>query len=356
MDAGNAAITVPNAPPSSPLATVNFRTLDLNLLRVFDVVMAERNVTRAAVRLSMSQPAVSNALRRLRDATGDDLFVPGPSGVTPTAQADALWERVRGAIDELRGTFERHSFDPSHDLRSFALAMADATATVLAPSLVAALPEAGAVSMRVLPLDTRDPRPMLDHGVAEAAIGFFPDVSVAIAAEGDGAPFAIDPLYRCRYVCVLRHDHPLAAEGAVLDLDAYASARHVRVNFAGRPRGFVDESLARQGRERRVVLTVNQFATAARVVHDSDLIGVLPLSFVAASGLAGGLVVRPVPLDLPLIDVSLVWHRRHAHDAGHRWMRERVAEVAGRIGARSKPGAPAGRESAPAPLAEPALA
>ena len=318
---------------------MNFRTLDLNLLRVFDVVMAERNVTRAAQRLAMTQPAVSNALRRLREATGEDLFVPGHAGVTPTAQADALWARVHGAIDELRVAFERQAFDAAHDARSFALAMADATATVLAPSLVAALPAGSSVALRVVPLDSRDPRPMLEHGAADAAIGFFPDVAAAVASEGDSAPFAVDALYRCRYVCVMRRGHALAAPGATLDLAAYAAARHVRVNFAGRPRGFVDEALAREGRERRVVLTVNQFATAARVVHDSDLVTVLPRSFVTASGLADGLAVRPVPLDLPPIEVTLVWHRRHLRDAGHRWMREMVADVA-----------PAGRESATAPL------
>jgi DNA-binding transcriptional LysR family regulator len=97
----------------------------------------------------------------------------------------------------------------------------------------------------------------------------------------------LEPLYACEYVCVMRRDHDLAAH-RVLSLDAYCAAEHVRVSFAGRPRGFVDEALAARDRQRRVVLTVNQFATAARVVHDSDLLSVLPRSFVGASGLADG--------------------------------------------------------------------
>src|SRR5688500_13085837 len=117
---------------------MNFRTLDLNLLRVFDVVMAERHVTRAAERLSMTQPAVSNALRRLREAIGEELFVPGPTGVTPTRQADALWPAVRSALRSLREAIEPDGFDPQRDARSFTVAMADATAAVLVPPLIAA--------------------------------------------------------------------------------------------------------------------------------------------------------------------------------------------------------------------------
>ena len=118
---------------------MNFRTLDLNLLRVFGAVMVERNVTRAAAQLAMTQPAVSNALRRLREATGDELFFTVPGGVLPTAQAEALWPEVRAALDGLRHAFDPQGFEPTRDERSFSLAMADATATVLMPALIGAL-------------------------------------------------------------------------------------------------------------------------------------------------------------------------------------------------------------------------
>ena len=101
-------------PSSSPRA-LNFRTLDLNLLRVFDVVMAERNLTRAAVRLSITQPAVSNALKRLRDAVGEDLLLRAPSGVKPTPRAEALWPEVRGALGHLHAALAPGGYDPQHD-------------------------------------------------------------------------------------------------------------------------------------------------------------------------------------------------------------------------------------------------
>ena len=144
--------------------------------------------------------------------------------------------------------------------------------------------EQAQVDLRVMPLTTRDPRPMLEQGQADIALGFFPDVGAALAAEGDGGVIRLERLYDCEYVCVMRRDHALAADGA-LTLDAYCAADHLRVSFAGRPRGFVDEALSRLGRERRVMITVNQFSTAGCVVHQSDLLTVLPRSFVPATRL-----------------------------------------------------------------------
>ena len=226
---------------------MNFRTLDLNLLRVFAAVMLERNVTRAAAQLAMTQPAVSNALRRLREATGDELFVTVPSGVVPTAHAAGMWPHVEAALDRLSQALYPQGFDPTRDPRTFTLAMADATATVLMPAFIdTLLRERALADVRVLPLVSRDPRPQLEQGIADIAVGFFPDVAAALAAEGAQATIALDPLYTCEYVVVMRRGHALAARPE-LSLDDYCAARHVRVSFAGRPRGFVDEALARAG-------------------------------------------------------------------------------------------------------------
>lgn len=306
---------------------MNFRTLDLNLLRVFDVLMVERNVTRAAAQLAMTQPAVSNALRRLRDATSEELFIAGPTGMTPTAHAEALWPAVRAALDSLRNAFDPQQFDPRRDVRRFALAMADATASVLMPRLVAVLDsEQAQAQLQVLPLATRDPRPLLEQGQPDIALGFFPDVEAALAAEGGGGVCRLDHLYDCEYVCVMRRDHLLASREA-LTLADFCEARHLRVSFHGRVHGFVDEALAQLGRRRDSVIVVNQFSTAASVVHGSDLLTVLPRSFVAASGLQSGLAMKGVPFELPLIRVGMLWHRRHEHDAAQRWMRAMLARA-----------------------------
>jgi DNA-binding transcriptional LysR family regulator len=307
---------------------MNFRTLDLNLLRVFAAVMLERNVTRAAAQLAMTQPAVSNALRRLRDSVGDELFVTAPGGVVPTPHAEAMWPEVHAALDRLSEALDPQDFDPARDERSFMLSMADATATVLMPAFVGTLSaERARALVGVLPLTSRDPRPQLERGSADLSVGFFPEVAAELAAEGPPGSVVLDPLYRCEYVCVMRRGHPLAG-AADLTLDDYCAARHVRVNFAGRHRGFVDAALTAAGRGRHIALTVNPFSTAARIVHESDLLTVLPRSFVAASGFAEGLAVRRMPVPLPPIEVGMLWHRRHERDPAQRWLRRTFAATA----------------------------
>ena len=239
---------------------LNFRTLDLNLLRVFDEVMAERNLTRAAHNLAMTQPAVSNALRRLREVVGDELVHRAGYGVEPTPVALALWPSVREALALLRETLSPDTFDPARAQSSFVLAMADATAAKIVPSLVRiGEQEAPGVSLRVLPLTTRDPRSLLESGSADVAIGHFPGVVAELGAQHlkeENPAFLSQRLYDGEYVVVMRRDHPLA--GRPLTLDDFCAARHLLVSFSGRPFGFVDEALTAVSRQRRVVLTVNQ--------------------------------------------------------------------------------------------------
>lgn len=316
--------------------SINFRTLDLNLLKVFDVVMVERNVTRAAARLAMTQPAVSNALRRLRESTREELFIPSATGVTPTARAEVLWPIVRVSLDSLHEAFAPKGFDPSVDAHAFTLAMADATAALFVPLLVARLlQEKALVELRIVPLTSRDPRVRLEQGGADVALGFFPEVSAALAEENDGV-VQREQLYECGYVCVMRRGHPLAAPGA-LTLDAYCEAQHLRVAFAGQSRGFVDEALARLGRDRRVMVTVNSFFSAGSAVHQTDLLTVLPISFLPATGFASQLASCALPFEMPSIEVSMLWHRRHEREREREpaqiWLRETVIQAATEISA-----------------------
>lgn len=303
--------------------STNFRTFDLNLLRVFDTVMAERSLTRAASVLATTQPAVSHALRRLRDALGDPLFERQPGGVRPTARAEALWPQVHAVLQTLQSALAPQAFDPAQPRAPFRIAMSDATAALLCPPLLARLAAAGeGLSLRVRPLTTRDPRPLLDSGEIDLAIGYFPDAQQALAAAGSDANLRSSRLYSTQYRCVMRRGHPLA--GDPLTLDAYCAARHLLVSFSGRAFGFVDQALQALGRERRIVLTVNQFFTAGRVVADSDLLTVLPGRFVAATGAQDHLVVRDLPLELAPVHVDLLWHLRLDADPAQAWLRSAV--------------------------------
>ena len=307
-----------------------FRTLDLNLLRVFDEVMAERSLTRAAHNLSLTQPAVSNALRRLRDALGDELVRRSGQGMEPTPRALALWPQVRQALRQLQSAIVPSQFVPDEASSTFVLAMADATAAQLMGELASRLQEsAPGVSVRVVPLTTRDPRRMLAEGSADMALGYFPAVLTDLTARaqtGEPVNFAHHRLYAGEYVCVMRQGHPLAE--VPLTLDTYCAARHLLVSFSGRPYGYVDEALSSIGRQRRIVLTVNQFFTAGRVVVHSDLLTVLPWHFVPTTGMAGQLVVRQLPLEVPPVHVEALWHERQHNNPAHQWLRQQLQEIA----------------------------
>lgn len=156
---------------------LNFRTFDLNLLRVFGAVMAERSLTRAAMSLSMTQPAVSHAMKRLHEAVGETLFTRTATGVRPTPRAEQLWPRVRETLAGLRDALAPDRFDPRDTPTAFRLALADATAALLSPALLQRIEgEQLRVSLRFLPLTTRDPRRWLEDGEVDMAVGYFPDV------------------------------------------------------------------------------------------------------------------------------------------------------------------------------------
>ena len=308
----------------------NFRTLDLNLLRVFDEVMAERNLTRAARNLSLTQPAVSNALRRLRETLGDELVQRSGQGMAPTPRAVAIWPAVREALRQLQASLIPNEFVPAEATLTFVLAMADATAASLIPGLNDTLEqEAPGIALRVIPLTTRDPRQLLDDESCDLAVGYFPSVVpdlTAKAQSGETMPFLFQRLYDDEYVCVMRKDNPLAS--GPFTLSRYCSARHMLVSFSGRPYGFVDESLAALGRERRVVLTVNQFFTAGRVVANSNLLTVLPRHFVQVTGIADQLAQRPLPFKVSPVHVDALWHRRSHQRSAHVWLRQAAMRAA----------------------------
>jgi DNA-binding transcriptional LysR family regulator len=187
--------------------------------------------------------------------------------------------------------------------------------------------------MRVLPLTTRDPRRLLDESAFDLAVGYFP---VAVAAMGPFSQQSDEPnhfmyarLYDGHYVCVMRRGHPLARglKRKPITLDAYCAAHHLLVSFSGRPFGIIDEALATINRKRTIVLTVNQFFTAGRVVVGSDLLTVFPRHFLGSTGIVDELVAVELPIDLSPVHVDMVWHRRHQHTGAHQWLRGAVARA-----------------------------
>ena len=312
---------------------LNFRTFDLNLLRVFDEVMQERSLTKAARNLSLTQPAVSNAMRRLRDLLGDDLLKRHGQGLEPTPHALVLWPSVREALQSLQKSLVPSDFSPASATSTFVLAMADATAAELIAPLVNVLEhDAPGICVRVVPLSTRDPRRLLEDGAADLAVGYFPAALADLGAQaqsGSGVAFEQLRLYDGHYVCVMRAGHPLTS--VHLTLDQFCAERHLLVSFSGRPFGFIDEALASLGRKRHVVLTVNQFFTAGRVVANSNLLTVLPSHFVNVTGIAHELTLQDLPFAVPTVHVDALWHHRLSGDPAHQWLRETLYRLARQV-------------------------
>lgn len=304
---------------------MSFLNLDLNLLRVFDAIMTEQNLTRASSQLAMTQPAVSNALKRLRDALGDELLIRTAHGMRPTARAEELWPTIRRVLTELEAAITPETFDVSKTQAIFRMAMADSTAALWLPSLVRSIErEAPHMSVRMVPLTTREPRPMLLRADIDLAIGFFPGV-VAQLSGAPNTPIRHERLYSGQYVCVMRRGHPLAAEP--LTLDGYCAANHLMVSFSGRAHSLVDRALLELGRDRRVLLIVNQFFTAGRVVANSNLIVVLPRHLIASTGMNDLLTSKELPFAMPEVNVDMLWHERDARSPAHKWLREHMAAM-----------------------------
>lgn len=301
---------------------MSFLTLDLNLLRVFDAVMTEQNLTRAANQLAMTQPAVSNAVKRLRDALGDELLIRTAHGVKPTARAESLWPAVRRALADLEEAVAPRNFELANANATFRMAMADATAGLLLPPLVRLIEnDAPGIDIRMVPLTTREPRPMLLRGDIDLAIGFFPGV-VAQMQGSTETPIRHERLYAGHYVVVMRKQHPLADKE--LTLERYCEANHLLVSFSGRARGLVDDALVSLNCERRILLTVNQFFTAGKVVAASDLLMVIPQHLIVATGMEKELIFKEPPFKLPEVHIDMLWHERDARSPGHRWLREQL--------------------------------
>jgi DNA-binding transcriptional LysR family regulator len=300
---------------------MNLRRVDLNLLVIFDALMRERNVTRAADKVGLSQPAFSNALSRLRAFFEDDLFLRGPDGMRPTARALELADQVHEALAAIDAALDPVRFDPATAHRTFNIETNDYVVTAFFPALMQLLrKQAPGVDIRVSPQAGR----AFERLDAQ-------EIDLAISAFGDPPErFGVEDLSQDGYGVVMRRNHPLAEEK--LTVARYAAASHVLVTPRGDPRGFVDEQLAEKGLTRRIALTVNQFASALPVVAGTDLIATLPLRIASIGAKRFGLMMKDAPILPPrgFQEVQMIWHKRLGAHPANVWLRgvlKRAAEI-----------------------------
>jgi DNA-binding transcriptional LysR family regulator len=335
----------------------HFASLDLNLLRVFDALMEERNVTRAGARLRLTQSAISHALNRLRYMLEDDLFVRGADGMQPTARAAEIGPRLRQALHHMQLALAPRAFDARTTDRCFTVGASDYFSALLLPELVARLRvEAPHAELRVRSLDDVDIVEALDAGRMDVVTGSFGRVPERFGKEH---------LYRDEMVWVLRADHPAADKELTLDL--IAQLPHLSIALVGNVseaidgfvtqhglerrviacnRGGVDKVLAEHGLSRRNHVTVPHFLAAARVLATSDLIAVMPRRLAARVTEFYPLKLIAPPHDCASFDVHALWHRRLGERPDIAWFRGLLREVAATLDGTPTPRAAATRKRA----------
>lgn len=294
------------------------RSIDVNLLVALDALLDERSVTRAAERMGVSQSAMSRTLARLRELVGDPLLVRNVNDMERTPVAEDLCGPLREALGRLDALVtEREAFDPASSTRSFRLELTDHVAVALLPALLPRLrSQAPGVDLDVAPPEG-EPEARLIERRTELFIG---------GVVHDVPGLFRQALFEEELVCVVRHDHPAREDLQVIA--RYAALDHLMISPRGTSReGVVDRALAAHDLRRRVVLRLPQFLVAPLVVASTDLVATIPRRVAEALAHDGRLAIVAPPLPLAKFTVHQVWHERHHHDHGHRWLRQQVAEA-----------------------------
>lgn len=296
---------------------VNLSSLDLNLLLVLDAVLAERSVARAAARLHVTPPAISNALVRLRDALGDPIVTRSGRGIVPTPRALELGPAIARALGEIERALHGEVFDPRRTQVTLTLALADAGQLARLPRLAALvlthLPEA---RLRVVNVDA-----MLALGGLGGT-----EVDVAIGVSHAAPGIHRQPIYSERYVVVARTHHPRL--GARAGRRALGAERHVEVHVAlGKPSPVVERAYQKLGVKRSIAMAVPNFTAAAAVVAATDLVAAIPESVVQALSPALALRIVTTPLRIPPSPMYLSWHQRTHTDPALTLFRQLIMEA-----------------------------
>jgi DNA-binding transcriptional LysR family regulator len=296
------------------MSFVNIKDADLNLLQTFHAVHAAGSVSGAAERLGVSQPTVSHALRRLRAAYSDPLFVRVHGGMRPTAKADRLAVAVEQALSTLETALrETERYDPARSDRTFRLHMTDIGETIFLPPLLGELAKlAPRVRLEAFQLDNAAILPALESGRIDLALGYIPGLDVERQF-----------LLHERYVVLMRAGHPLArralTRATLVALDYVLVRSHLATGRALQALGLQD----------RVRVTLPHFMVLPRIIAETDLAVVIPSRLADVFRRMGDYAVRRPRAGFPKFDVSVHWYWRYENEPGNRWLREQIVRLIG---------------------------
>ncbi|SHF99913.1 DNA-binding transcriptional regulator, LysR family [Microbulbifer donghaiensis] len=294
---------------------VQLQQMDMNLFLVLEAIYNERNLTRAAEQLHITQPAVSNALARLRRTLDDPLFTRTTGGMSPTPLTERIMPKVHEALVLLGGSLrEQRHFDPATADKTLRLSMNDMAETLLLPRLLERLQQvAPGISVESYYV----PRNQLVKELAANMLDFGLDISLATTTQ-----LQQQSLINDRYLCMLRADHPLAKQDS-LTLEQYLKLDHIHVSSRRAGPGVVDIALNKVGRRRNIKLRVQHYRVAPLVVLRTDLALTIPAS------LANQYPARlfELPFQVPRMDWHLLWHNNQHDDPANRWLREQLLDM-----------------------------
>jgi len=293
----------------------DIRALDLNLLKALDALLDEGSVTRAAQRLSLTQPAVSGMLTRLRDYFGDPLFVRTSHGMVPTLRASELSMPVKQILTDIAILLKPMQFDPMTAELTYTLDATDYALKAVVVPLIAALKQhAPRIRIAVRSVDSERMYQQLSRGEVDLAL---------VTPQTTPDDLHGRALYQEEYVCVARSHHPLAA-ASEMPLEQFCEQEHILVSTEGRFMGVTDEALAELSLTRRVGVSVNSFLVIPDIFRSTDMIAVAPGLMVPV---ASDLAIIPLPLNVPGFTKSIAWHERTHRDPAHQWIRALCVEI-----------------------------
>jgi len=289
---------------------------DLNLLVTLDVLLAEGSVARAARRLRLSPSAMSRALARLRATTGDPLLVRAGRGLVPSPRAVELRDQVSQLVQDGQSVLRPVAGPNLKQLvRTFTLRTSEGFVENFGPNLIARIGvEAPGVRLRFVQKADKDSGPLRDGSV---------DLETGVVGKAMGPEVRVQALFRDRFVGVVREGHPLS-QGRMTPA-RYASGRHISISRRRIDKGPIDDALEELGLERQIVTIVSGFATALSLARTTDLIANVPARHTGK--LRTGMHTFPLPVRVPEITISMLWHPRLEADPAHRWLRRHVREV-----------------------------
>lgn len=297
---------------------MELKDIDLNLLVIFNQMLTERKVSKVAENLGLGQPAVSNALARLRKLFGDKLFLRTSSGMQPTPLADQLAESISYALGMIHGAINvKNSFDPATSKRSFSVGMTDIGEIYFLPLLMEKLQKvAPAVSISTVRNTTINLKDSMEAGHVDLAIGLLPQLK---------AGFFQQRLFTQQYVCMFRQGHSLDKK-KVLASDFFA-ADHVAIVSAGTGHGMVDEILDKNSPQRKVRLTVPHFVAVGHILQSTDLVATVPERLAEKMAKPFNLKYVAHPIKLPQIAINLFWHAKYHKDPANQWLRGLIFDM-----------------------------